>query len=117
MDFNTVKDKAAGIAQDINGGLAIMDRYVLKRDIKSRTVLTDTKNGVNLVDTEDSKVREYPLIKILFAAAAAVIGFAILVIKFRTDISRKKTIKHQKKEIKRLRKLCKDAKIDIKKKK
>lgn len=112
-----IREKISGITGDIREGLKIMDRYVLKRDIRSRTVLEDRENGVALFDSEDEHSKEYPIVKVLAVAVAAVVGLSIFFIGMRRNAGRKKIIKHQKKEIKRLRKLCKEAKIEYKVKK
>jgi len=117
MNFNDVKEKATCVAGDIKDGLAIMDRYVLRRDVRSRTVLTDTQNGNKVIDTEDEYSREYPVVKLVIGAFAVIVGVVAVMSAIKKSVGRKKMIKLQKKEIKRLRKLCKDADIDISDKK
>ena len=114
MEMSDIKEKIFVITDDIKGGLEIMERYVLKRDTKSKLVLEDTEKGVRLFDKENSFSKEYSLVKLAVALTAAITGLVFIAVSLSNSINRKKVIKAQKKELKRLRKLCKGAGIDTK---
>ena len=117
MSFDFIKEKAAETAEDVKEGLIAMNRFVLRRDVRSRTVLTDKKNNTKLYDTEREQSREYSVLKLFVGAVAGVIGVALVAASLKKSAARKSLIKRRNRELKRLRKLCKEAKIDIKEKK
>lgn len=117
MSFDFIKEKAAETAEDVREGLVAINRFVLKREVRARTVLTDKKNNTKLYDTEKEQSREYSVLKLFVGAVAGVIGVALVAASLKKSAARKSLIKRRNKELKRLRKLCKDANIDIKEKK
>lgn len=90
-------------------GDTVMKRYVLGRSVRSRTYLADKGRSKLLFDTENLYSKEYSLLSVLAAFAATVFGILFVVLSIKKGMARKKTIKLQKKEIKRLEKLCGDV--------
>lgn len=118
MSLNGIKETVSCITEDIKGGLEIMGRYVLRHDIRSKITILDREKGVKLFEKDRNTTDEYPLVKLVALVFAALAGIAVIAIGLSAGASRKKVIKAQKSEIKRLRKLCKGAGVDtsIKKK-
>ncbi len=86
-----------------------MKKYILGRQVKSRTYLKDEAENKLLFSFDNSSSKEYSLIKVAAVLFAALFGFLYLVAGFRKGISLQRTAKLQKKEIKRLEKLCKES--------
>ena len=112
MDIKNIKGKVSAIADDVKGGLEIMDRYVLRHDIRSKITLLDNEKGVKLFEKDRNTSDEYPLMRLLALVLAAVAGIVFVAVGLCNSAGRKKVIKAQKSEIKRLRKLCKGAGVD-----
>lgn len=92
-------------------GDTVMKRYVLGRSVRSRTYLADKGRSKLLFDTENMYSKEYSLMSVLAAFAAVIFGILFTVFSIKKGMARKKTIKLQKKEIKRLEKICGDMNI------
>ena len=86
-----------------------LKKYILGRQVKSRTYLKDEAENKLLFSFDNSSSKEYSLIKVAAVLFAALFGFLYLVAGFRKGISLQRTAKLQKKEIKRLEKLCKES--------
>lgn len=93
-------------------GNTVMKRYILGRVVRSRTYLADKNRKKLYFDTENLYSKEYSLIGVLASLAAMILGVLFVAVSLKKGMARKKTIKLQKKEIKRLEKLC--AGIDTK---
>ena len=117
MDIKDIKSKVSSITDDVKGGLEIMGRYVLRHDIRSKIAILDREKGVKLFEKDRNTTDEYPRVKLVTLVFAALAGIAVIAIGLSAGASRKKVIKAQKSEIKRLRKLCKGAGVDTKIKK
>ena len=94
-------------------GTGTMNRYILGRQVRSRTYLADSSRNKLLLDTQNHYSKEYPLFKVLTVGTAAIFGAALVIMSLKKSTERKKTIKLQKKEIKRLQKLCPKASTDL----
>ena len=113
MDFGTVKEKAAELFEDTREGLSIMDRYLVKHCIRTRTIVTDTKTGKKISDTEDGYTREFSLLKALVIISLAIVFVLTLFASLCSSAKQKKTIKNQKKIIRKMEKACKKANVEI----
>ncbi len=87
----------------------VMKRYILGRAVKSRTYLADSNRNKLYFDMENFHSREYSLIGVVMAFAAMMLGLLFVMLSLKKGMARKKTIRLQKKEIKRLEKLCADT--------
>lgn len=117
MNFSEIKNKTSEVMSDVGKGLEIMNRYILKREVKTRTTLSDTKKRVNVIDKENGYIREYSLPEMILVAITAVMALGVVLCTFKKSADRKKIIKCQKAELHRIRKICKAAKVDISPKK
>lgn len=112
FDFEAVREKASDILEDTREGLSLMDRYVVRHSVRTRTVITDTKTGKKLSDNEDGYTREFSLIKAVAAIILAAVAILALFVSASNGAKQRKTIKEQKKQIKRMEKACKKANVD-----
>ncbi|MBR3994395.1 MAG: hypothetical protein IKI97_03845 [Clostridia bacterium] len=117
MNFEAIKDKTSEILSDIGKGLEIMNRYVLKREVVTRTVISDKKKCVNVVDKESGYSRVYSLLDVIVMSVAVISAIGAVFFAIKKSADRKKIIKSQKQELHRIRKICKAAKVDISPKK
>lgn len=109
----SAREKAKDFAKDVSEGISVIDRYVVTRNVKTRTVVTDTANGKRLVDTEDSYTREFSLFKVILSALAIFVSAVICFSSLRRVAQQRKQIKEQKKELRQMKKLCKKADIEL----
>ncbi len=113
-DFIPVaKKKAAGVAKEISEGVSLLDRYVVTRNVKTRTIITDTAREKRLVDTEDSYTREFSLFKVIISALMLFVSAVVCIVSLKRAAQQRKQLKAQKKELKQIKKLCKKADIEI----
>ena len=54
MDFNTVKEKAADFFEDTKEGLSIMDRYIVKHLVRTRTIFSFPFSNALSIGTESA---------------------------------------------------------------
>ena len=113
ISFDTIRDKASDLLDDTREGLSVMDRYLVRHSVKTKTVITDTKTGKKLSDTEDGYTREFSLLKAIAATAAVFVAAVVLVSAVKNGAKQKKKIKEQKKRIKSLEKVCKRANLEV----
>lgn len=113
LDFiPTVKEKAADLLEDAREGLSIMDRYLVTTSVRTRTVITDKKNGKKLIDSEDGYTREFSLMKAVVIGILALIAASAVVISICNSAKNGKKLRAQKKELKRIKKLCKKSGVE-----
>lgn len=113
LDFiPTVKEKAQDLLEDAREGLSIMDRYLVTSSVRTRTVITDKKNGKKLCDSEDGYTREFSLMKAVVIGILALIAASAIVISICNSAKNGKKLRAQKKELKRIKKLCKKSGVE-----
>lgn len=113
LDFiPTVKEKAQDLLEDARDGLSIMDRYLVTSSVRTRTVITDKKNGKKLCDSEDGYTREFSLMKAVVIGILALIAASAIVISICNSAKNGKKLREQKKELKRIKKLCKKSGVE-----
>ena len=115
MNFDfipVVKEKAADLLEDAREGLSIMDRYLVTSSVRTRTVITDMKNGNKLMDTEDGYTRQFSLLKAVAVGAVALVVMIIILAMICNSAKNGRKLRAQNKEIKRIKKLCKKAGVD-----
>ena len=110
MNFDNIKERISNAADDVREGLSVLDRFILSRDIKTRTVITDRKNGSRLLDTENSSSRDYSVIKLICAAVFAFITALVVTSRLCADEKRRRIIREQRREIKELKREIKAKK-------
>lgn len=108
-----VGEKVRDFAGDVSEGLSVIDRYVVTRNVKTRTIVTDTASGKLLMDTEDSYTREFSLFKVIISALAIFVSAVVCICSLRRAAQQRKQLKAQKKELRQMKKLCKKADIEI----
>lgn len=116
MNFDfipNVKEKAQDLLDDAKEGLSIMDRFLVTSSVRTRTVITDTKNGKKVVDTEDGYTREFSLLKAAIVGVLALIAAVIIVASLCNSAKNGKRLREHKKELKRVKKLCKKSGIAL----
>lgn len=96
-------DRAAenGIVKRPCGG-----RYVIGRAVGTRTYVADRKKGVLLFDTQSEDFGEYSPARVAVTVLVCIAGAVYVLSSLAKGIRRKRTVKLQAKEIKRLGKLC-----------
>lgn len=104
MCNNTGNNARFEIISSRNGG-----RYVIGRAVRSRTYIADRKKGALIFDTRSEDSKEYSPAKVAAVMLMGVIGAVYILVSLKKGMQRKKTVKLQAKEIKRLEKLCKDV--------
>lgn len=104
MDFDAIREKASEILEDTKEGLSIMDRYLVKHIVRTRTVVTDTKTGKKLSDTEDGYTREFSLFKALVLVVVASVAAFAMLSSIKSSCRQRKKIKEQKRQIKAMEK-------------
>ena len=113
LDFiPTVKEKAQDLLEDAREGLSIMDRYLVTTSVRTRTVITDKKDGNKLCDSEDGYTREFSLMKAVVIGILALIAASAIVISICNSAKNGKKLRAQKKELKRIKKLCKKSGVE-----
>lgn len=113
LDFiPTVKEKAQDLLDDARDGLSIMDRYLVTSSVRTRTVITDKKNGKKLCDSEDGYTREFSLLKAVAIGILALVAASAVVISICNSAKNGKKLRAQKKELKRIKKLCKKSGVE-----
>lgn len=113
LDFiPTVKEKAQDLLEDAREGLSIMDRYLVTTSVRTRTVITDKKDGKKLCDSEDGYTREFSLMKAVVIGILALIAASAIVISICNSAKNGKKLRAQKKELKRIKKLCKKSGVE-----
>ena len=113
LDFiPTVKEKAQDLLDDARDGLSIMDRYLVTSSVRTRTVITDKKNGKKLCDSEDGYTREFSLLKAVAIGILALVAASAVVISICNGAKNGKKLREQKKELKRIKKLCKKSGVE-----
>ena len=108
----TVKEKAQDFLDDAREGLSIMDRYLVTSSVRTRTVITDKKNGKKLCDSEDGYTREFSLLKAVAIGILALVAASAVVISICNGAKNGKKLREQKKELKRIKKLCKKSGVE-----
>ena len=113
LDFiPTVKEKAQDLLDDARDGLSIMDRYLVTSSVRTRTVITDKRNGKKLCDSEDGYTREFSLLKAVAIGILALVAASAVVISICNGAKNGKKLREQKKELKRIKKLCKKSGVE-----
>ncbi len=110
--FSAAKEKAADLVDDAREGLSIMDRFLVTSSVRTRTIITDTKNGKKVVDTEDGYTREFSLLKAAIVGVLAVIAAVIIVASLCNSAKNGKKLREHKKELKRIKRLCKKSGVE-----
>jgi len=113
IDFDAVRERASDILEDTREGLSIMDRYLVKHVVRTRTVVTDTKTGKKLSDTEDGYTREFSLLKALCGVVLFAIAILVLFAGLKSNARQRKQIREQKRKIKRMEKACRRANVAV----
>lgn len=107
MCNGTKKSKVPFIGEIITAAKG--GRYVLGRNVKARTYIADRKKGVLLFDTFNEGSKEYSSFGVLSAIVLGIVGMVYVLVSLKNGKKRKKTVKLQAKEIRRLEKLCRDS--------
>ncbi len=107
------REKASALCEGARSGMASLDRYMVTKNVNTRTVITDTKSGKKLIDTEDCYTKEFSLFKFILSVIVIMASMAAFLISCRSSAKQRRKLKEQKKELRRIKKLCKKADIEI----
>ena len=89
---------------------AMQDKY--NQRFPGRVAPTDKKNGKKLCDSEDGYTREFSLMKAVVIGILALIAASAIVISICNSAKNGKKLRAQKKELKRIKKLCKKSGVE-----
>lgn len=113
-DFlDDAKYKAMDFAQDVKDGLSILDRFTIKKSVRTKTLLTDKKYGKALVNTEDEYSREFSLLKAIIIGIMLFVSVLIIISGLKSGAASAKECRRQKKELRKIKKLCKKAEVEL----
>ena len=108
-----VKEKARDLAGDAYDGIKTLDRYILTKNVRVGLRLDDKEKGRKVFDTDREFTTSYSLLKALCTVAMAVAGTIVVLQLGKINRERQKQVKAQKREIRRMKKLCRKADVDI----
>ncbi len=117
LDFEKYKDKTGEIYEKVSDftkeKLRPVDRYVIKRDVKTRTAIVDKEKGKTMTDAENSYSREYSALGVAAATVLALSAVCLLLCAAGDAMKYKKSFKAQKKELRRIKRACKKADVEL----
>lgn len=111
--FPAVKEKALDLAGDAYDGIKTLDRYVLTKKVRIGLRLDDREKGRKVFETDREFTTSYSLLKALCTVALTVAGTIVVLQLGKINRERQKQMKAQKKEIRRMKKLCRKADVDV----
>lgn len=104
MNTEKTKEFFCTLLKNVQDGLKIMNKCILKKQVNSKTVIINAQTGKTISEKERERNVEYSLLKILCAAVFSVVWLAVFVIKLKECSKQKRLIKKQRREIKKLEK-------------
>lgn len=113
-DFiDDAKYKAMDFAQDVKDGISVLDRFTVKRNVHTKTLLTDKKHGKTLVNTEDEYSREFSLLKAIIIGLMVFVSSLLIISSLKSGAKNAKECRRQRKELRKIKKLCKKADVEL----
>ncbi len=104
MNTEKTKEFFCTLLNNVQDGLKIMNKCIIKKQVNSKTVLTNAQTGKTISEKQRERNVEYSLLKILCAAVFSAVWLAIFAMKLRECSKQKRIIKKQRRELKNLEK-------------
>lgn len=90
-----------------------MGRFIIRKNINTTTEISDKKSGRQIFATQDNRIKEYSVLRVIVTVLVLCAYAAAIFISFRADKNKERKLKAREKELKKLEKQYKN--IDAKK--